>query len=217
MSPMTGPANSLLIGLLIDPATMIRPATSFERLMNQTAGSFERRIKLWSGQFKLNVLDVHSPSAVTDWRYRRERVLDCYLHGVDAEGFLEAVDTLLELLLLKVQQGLGAHGSGAALARQRPRLVVVLLLPQDVSQQAVQGGSLLLLQLPPNYLLCLEWETKETNWVEVIIIFKQIYQRSFIIRYRHFASPLFSSLSLFFSIQFIIKEVKSFNLLIWSL
>lgn len=77
----------------------------------------------------------------------------CYLHGVDVQGLLKAVDALLELLLVEVQQGLGAHGPGAALARQRPRLVVVLLLPQDVSQQAVQSGRLLLLQLPAHDLL----------------------------------------------------------------
>lgn len=83
---------------------------------------------------------------------------DSHLHGVDVQGLLEAVDALLELLLVQVQQGLGAHGPGAALARQRPRLVVVLLLPQDVSQQAVQGGRLLLVQLPAHDLLRLESE-----------------------------------------------------------
>lgn len=57
-----------------------------------------------------------------------------YLHGVDFQRLLETVDALLELLAAEVQQGFGAHGSGASTARQLPRPVVVLMIVQDVPE-----------------------------------------------------------------------------------
>lgn len=76
-----------------------------------------------------------------------------YLHAVDAQRLLEAVHTLLQLSVVEVQQGFGAHGPGAAFARQLPGSVVELLLLQDVPQEAVQAGGLLLLQLLTHDLL----------------------------------------------------------------
>lgn len=84
-----------------------------------------------------------------------------HLNGVDLERLLEAAHALLELLVLEVQQGFGAHGPGAAAARQLPGPVIVLVVLQDVSQEAVKTGRLLLLQLPTDNLLRLQRIRKE--------------------------------------------------------
>ena len=94
-------------------------------------------------------------------------LLCLYLHGVDPDGLLEAVHTLLEVLGAQVQQGFGAHGPGTAPSRQLPGTVVVLMLPQNISQQAVQAGCLLLLQLTANNLLSLSKGTVRRGGVRV--------------------------------------------------
>lgn len=71
--------------------------------------------------------------------------LRLYLQGVDSERLLEAVNALLELLVVEMQQALGTLGSGAAPARQLPRPVIVPMVLQDISQQAVQTRCRLLL------------------------------------------------------------------------
>lgn len=79
---------------------------------------------------------------------------------------------------MKVQQGFGAHGSGAAAARQLPGPVIELMVPQYVSQQAEQPGRLFLLQLPADNLLGLSgmevrregrdvWDERESTFFQL--------------------------------------------------
>lgn len=65
---------------------------------------------------------------------------------------------------MEVKQGFGAHGSGTASTWQLPCPVVILMVPQDISQEAVQTGRFFLLQLATNNLLGLsKWTGKERD------------------------------------------------------
>lgn len=93
------------------------------------------------------------------------------LHGVNPDRALEALHAFLQLLVPQVEEALGALGARAAVPRQLPGLVVVGVVAEDVSKQAVQTGRFFFLQLLPEDFLCLEITTERTK----LLFFKDMY------------------------------------------
>lgn len=93
------------------------------------------------------------------------------LHGIDLHRALEALHAFPELLVSQVEEAFGALSTCAAVPGQLPGLVVVRVVAEDVSEQAVQTRRFFFLQLLPKDFLCLEITTERTE----LLFFKHMY------------------------------------------
>lgn len=77
----------------------------------------------------------------------------------------------MKLLVSQVKEAFGALGTCAAVLGQLPGLVIVRVVPEDISEQAVQTWRFFLLQLLPKDFFCLEITTEMTK----LLFFRYIY------------------------------------------
>lgn len=94
-----------------------------------------------------------------------------HLHGINLHRAFKALHAFFKLLVPQVEEAFGALGTGAAVPGQLPGLVIARVVPEDISEQAVQTWRFFLLQLLPKDFFCLEITTEITK----LLFFKYIY------------------------------------------